>query len=95
MFSRSMFGFVVPALTTLIFAPTAIYYFVFKGRSSVTFQFQFGGNLKVWMGVICVIGFLLVMRGVDRWLDKFNGALLPFYIMGILTPVVWAINDYG
>jgi len=96
MFSRSMFGLVGAALATLIFAATAIYYFVFEGSIiAIAFQFQFGGNLKVWMAVVCVIGFLLVMRGVDQWLDKFNGALLPFYIVGMVVAVIWAIVDHG
>ncbi len=96
MFSRSMFGLVGAALATLIFAATAVYYFVFEGSIiAVAFQFQFGGNLKVWMAVVCVIGFLLVMRGVDKWLDKFNGALLPVYILGMVAAVIWAIVDHG
>lgn len=96
MFSRSMFGLVGAALATLIFAATAIYYFVFEGSIiAVAFQFQFGGNLKVWMAAVCVVGLLLIMRGVSQWMDKFNGILLPFYVVGIIGAVIWAIAKYG
>lgn len=96
MFSRSMFGLVGAALATLIFAATAIYYFVFEGSIiAVAMQVQFGGDLRLWMAGVCVAGLLLVMRGVAQWLDKFNGILLPFYLAGMVAAVIWAIAEHG
>ena len=96
MFSRSMFGLAGAALATLIFAATAIYYFVFEGSIiAVAFEYQFGGNRKMWMALVCIAGLLLVMRGVAQWLDKFNGFLLPFYIGGMIAAVIWAGADHG
>ena len=96
LFSRSMFGRVGASLATLIFAATAIYYFVFEGSIiGVALQSQFGGNLKIWYLVVCLYSIPLVLRGVARWLDKLNGFLLPFYLVGMVTAVVWAAVKYG
>lgn len=96
MFSRSMFGLAGAAVATLIFAATAIYYFVFEGSIiAVALEYQFGGERNVWMGVVCVLGLLFIMRGVAQWLDKFNGILLPFYLGGMVLAIVWAGMDHG
>ncbi|MGH3358473.1 MAG: purine-cytosine permease family protein, partial [Nocardioidaceae bacterium] len=96
MFSRSMFGLAGASLATLIFAATAIYYFVFEGSIiAVAFQYEFGGDLRIWMAAVCVAGLLLIMRGVAQWLDKFNGILLPFYLAGMVAAIIWAIADHG
>ena len=96
MLSRSMFGFVGAALATLILAATAIYYFVFEGAIiGVAFQYQFGGKLNLWFLAVCVGTVPLVLRGVSRWLDKINGVLLPFYLIGIVGAVVWAAVEHG
>ena len=38
---------------------------------------------------------LLIFGSVQRWLDKFNGVLLPFYLGGLLLAVVLATREYG
>ena len=38
---------------------------------------------------------LLIFGSVQRWLDKFNGVLLPFYLLGLLLAVVMATREYG
>lgn len=96
LFSRSMFGRVGAALATLIFAATAIYYFVFEGSIiGVALQTQFGGNIKLWLLAVCLYSIPLVLRGVARWLDKLNGVLLPFYLGGMVAAVIWAAVEYG
>lgn len=95
-FSRSMFGRVGAALATLIFAATAIYYFVFEGSIiGVALQAQFGGEIKLWYLAVCLYSIPLVLRGVSQWLDKLNGVLLPFYLIGMIAAVVWAALQYG
>ncbi|MGR9580731.1 allantoin permease, partial [Pandoraea sputorum] len=32
---------------------------------------------------------------VQHWLDKLNGVLLPFYLLGLLAAVVMATRAYG
>lgn len=95
-FSRSMFGRVGAALATLIFAATAIYYFVFEGSIiGVALQAQFGGDIKLWYLAVCLYSIPLVLRGVSQWLDKLNGVLLPFYLIGMIAAVVWAALRYA
>jgi purine-cytosine permease-like protein len=37
----------------------------------------------------------LILGGVRVFLDKFNGTLYPFYLVGLVVAVVWTINRYG
>ena len=37
----------------------------------------------------------LVFGSVQHWLDKFNGVLLPFYLLGLLAAVGLATAEYG
>ncbi|WP_037410365.1 purine-cytosine permease family protein [Candidatus Solirubrobacter pratensis] len=96
LFSRSMFGFVGAAIATLIFAATAIYYLVFEGSVvSVAAQTFFGGPIKLWYAIVIASTAPLVWRGVRTWLDRLNGALLPFYAIALAAVVIWALADKG
>src|SRR5258708_5076872 len=37
----------------------------------------------------------LVFGSVQYWVDKFNGVLLPFYLLGLLAAVVLTTHEYG
>src|SRR5919106_4674832 len=96
LFSRSMFGFVGAAIATLIFAATATYYLVFEGSViAVAAQTFFGGSLDLWYAIVILSTAPLVWKGVRTWLDRLNGFLLPFYIIGLIAVVVWALADRG
>lgn len=96
LFSRALLGRAGATLATLVFAATAIYYAVFEGSIiGVAFQAQFGGSLQLWYLVVVAYSVPLVLGGVRRWLDKFNGVLLPFYWTGLVAAVVWATSAYG
>lgn len=91
LFSRTLFGLVGSALASLIFAATAIYYAVFEGSIiAVAFHEFFGGSMVVWYAVVVLYAVPLAMGGVQNWLDKLNGFLLPFYIAGLVAVVVAA-----
>jgi purine-cytosine permease-like protein len=96
LFSRSMFGFVGAAIATLIFAATATYYLVFEGSViSVALQTYIGGPIKLWYAVVIAVTAPLVWRGVRTWLDRLNGALLPFYAVTLLAVLIWALSSEG
>jgi purine-cytosine permease-like protein len=97
LFSRSIFGYVGAALATLIFAATAIYYGVFEGSViAIALHEYFGGlSLNLWYLVVVLYSVPLVFGGVQVWLDRFNGVLLPFYCIGLIAAVVWAIAEFG
>jgi purine-cytosine permease-like protein len=87
--SRSLFGVLGSAVATLIFAATAIYYAVFEGSViAVAFQSYFGGPIKVWYLVVVLYALPLVAGGVQNWLDRLNGWLLPFYCVGLIAAVI-------
>ncbi|MGH3164412.1 MAG: purine-cytosine permease family protein [Trebonia sp.] len=89
LFSRSLFGVLGSAVATLIFAATAIYYAVFEGSViAVAFQSYFGGPIKIWYLAVVVYALPLVAGGVQNWLDRLNGWLLPFYCAGLIAAVI-------
>ena len=94
--SRSMFGYLGAVIAPLVFGATAIYYTVFEGSViAITFQNYFGGNLKIWYLVVILYSMPLVIGGVRVWLNKLNGFLLPFYLIGLAAAVIWAISSEG
>lgn len=87
--SRSLFGILGSAVATLIFTATALYYAVFEGSViAVAFQSYFGGPVRVWYLVVVLYALPLVAGGVQNWLDRLNGWLLPFYVAGLAGAVI-------
>ncbi|WP_028299709.1 purine-cytosine permease family protein [Oceanospirillum beijerinckii] len=97
LFSRIMFGKVGASLAVLIFFATAIYYSVFEGSViAVAIQAYFPSlSLEMAYLIVVLYSVPLVFGGVQLWMDKFNGVLLPFYILGLVAAVVLSINEYG
>ncbi|KVA59223.1 allantoin permease [Burkholderia cepacia] len=97
LFSRVLFGSAGAALATLIFFATAIYYAVFEGSViAVAAHHQFPALDYKWAALLVVCYSVpLVFGSVQHWLDKFNGVLLPFYLLGLLAAVGLATAEYG
>ncbi|MGL3807082.1 purine-cytosine permease family protein [Paeniglutamicibacter sp. R2-26] len=90
-FSRTLLGRKGAVLATLVFAATAIYYAVFEGAIlGYAFQAQFGGPIQLWYALVVLYTVPLIAGGIQRWLDKINGWLLPVYWGGLATAVIWA-----
>lgn len=90
-FSRTLFGLLGSALASLIFAATAIYYAVFEGSIiAVAFHEYFGGDILIWYAAVVIYAVPLAVGGVQHWLDRLNGFLLPFYFAGLIAVVVAA-----
>ncbi|WP_199767647.1 purine-cytosine permease family protein [Helicobacter baculiformis] len=97
LFSRVLFGSKGAALATLIFFATAIYYAVFEGyviAVAATHKFP---ALPHWGACLIIVAFSvpLIFGSVQHWLDKFNGVLLPLYLLGLLASVIYATSTYG
>ncbi|MDQ4504238.1 permease [Sinomonas sp. ASV322] len=87
--SRSLFGIIGSGLATLIFAATAIYYAVFEGSIiAVALKQFFGGEITLWYALVVLYALPLVAGGVQNWLDRLNGWLLPLYIAGLAAAVI-------
>lgn len=97
LFSRILFGTTGSALATLIFAATAIYYAVFEG-SVIALAATFlnpGIGYKTAALVVVLYSVPLVFGSVQHWLDKFNGVLLPVYLLGLSAAVGLAVSKFG
>jgi hypothetical protein len=95
--SRVLLGRSGAAIATLIFFATAIYYAVFEGSVialalSETFK---GLGYPLAALIVVVYSVLLIFGSIQNWLDKLNGVLLPFYLIGLLAAVVLVIAEYG
>jgi purine-cytosine permease-like protein len=96
LFSRSMFGYIGASIATLIFAATCIYYWVFEGSVvSVAAKTYFGGPLKLWYAIVIVLTIPLIWRGVRKWMDRFNGWMLPVFVIGMTAVIAWTLADKG
>ncbi|KAB2674733.1 purine-cytosine permease family protein [Brucella tritici] len=97
LFSRVLFGNVGAGIATLIFCATAIYYAVFEGSViAVGINTVFPSVAYPVAALIVVLYSVpLIFGSIQSWLDKFNGVLLPFYILGLIVAVALAIGEYG
>lgn len=96
--SRRLFGYFGAILAPLLFAATAIYYAVFEG-SVIAIALQRyiapGSDIRIWYAVVVVYALPLVIGGVQAWLDKLNGWLLPLYVAGLVALVIGAGVQHG
>lgn len=96
-FSRHLFGRLGASLATLIFFSTAIYYAVFEGSVIAFAIHHLFPGMVYWAAAALVVLYSvpLIFGSVQHWLDKFNGVLLPFYLIGLLATVVVSVLHYG
>lgn len=96
-FSQVLFGRTGAALATLIFSATAIYYSVFEGSVMAVALHRYLPGLELHAAFLIVVAYsvLLIFGNAMRWLDKLNGVLLPFYLLGLVAAVAMAIGEYG
>ncbi|TMQ95957.1 thiamine permease [Actinomadura soli] len=97
LFSRCLFGYLGSVIAPLIIGATALYYGVFEGSviASVLHQYSGAGPIELWYFIVAAYSIPLVVGGVRKWLDKINGILLPFYYIGLIVVVVWAVARHG
>ncbi|MGO4450397.1 cytosine permease [Phyllobacterium sp. TAF24] len=97
LFSRVLFGNVGAGLATLIFCATAIYYAVFEGSVIAVGINTIFPSISYPIAALLVVLYSvpLIFGSIQTWLDKFNGVLLPFYILGLIVVVALAVGEYG
>ncbi|MEJ5896829.1 allantoin permease [Aquabacterium sp. G14] len=96
-FSQIVFGKIGAQLATLLFFATAIYYVVFEGSViavAINAYYPIVDMNLAYLIVVCY-SVPLVFGSVQHWLDKFNGVLLPFYLIGLGAAVVMTLGEYG
>lgn len=97
LFSRVLFGHVGAVLATFLFALTAMYYAIFEGSVIAVAASQVIDGLSYGTAAILVVLYSvpLVLGSVQRFLDKLNGVLLPFYLLGLVAAVIATGQKYG
>lgn len=97
LFSRVLFGNFGAALATFIFFATALYYGVFESSVMAVALVNYFPSISMEMAylIVVVYGVVLIFGSIQAWLDKLNGVLLPFYLLGLLAAVVLAVTTYG
>ena len=97
LFSKVLFGHFGAVLATLIFFATALYYAVFEGYVMALVLSEWSDSLPMAAStaIVVIIGIALIFGSVQHWLDKFNGVLLPVYVVGMLIAVGVAMAEFG
>nr|WP_288102356.1 cytosine permease [Halomonas sp.] len=97
LFSKILFGHFGAVVATLIFFATALYYAVFEGYVMALVLSEWSGSLSMTVAtaIVVVLGVALIFGSVQHWLDKFNGVLLPVYVIGMLVAVGMAVAEFG
>lgn len=88
--TRRMFGSAGAFLTAFLVAANATYYAVFESSTlAVAFHFYTPNwDLRIWYAIIVVAMLPLMLGGVQTWMARLNGVLLPFYAAGLLIVVI-------
>lgn len=95
--SQAMLGSAGGALATLILSATALYYAVFEGSVlAVAMAKVFPGVGYVGAAVIIALYSVpMILGSVQNWLNRFNGFLLPFYLVGLALVVYLTVSRVG
>ncbi len=96
LFSRMVFGMRGGVIATIVLFAIATFYATFEGSVVAhAFAVELGGSINWWYLVVVIYSVPLAIGGVRLFLDKFNGALLPIYIIGMGVAVAWTISERG
>ncbi|MQY14148.1 hypothetical protein SRB5_43100 [Streptomyces sp. RB5] len=90
--SRRMFGVLGASLTALLIAANTTYYAVFESSTlAVAFQhYTPDWDIRIWYAVVALAMLPLMLGGVQTWMARLNGVLLPLYVVGIAAAVIVA-----
>lgn len=91
--SRRIFGGAGAIIASLIFGVTTVYYAVFEGSIIAVALKQYfapASDIRIWYFITVLYALPLVAGGVQLWLDKINGALLPLYVVGLAALIAAA-----
>lgn len=95
--SRQAFGVLGAGLTALLLAAQSTYFAVFESSvvAVAIHQFTPGMDIRIWYAVIALAMLPLMLGGVQTWMAKLNGFLLPFYVVGLVVVLVIVGLNYS
>jgi hypothetical protein len=90
LFCRRVFGVGGAVLIAVLVAANVTYYAVFESSAiAVALQHYVGGPKIEYWYLIVVLTMLPLMRGgMQTWLGKLNGILLPLFFVGLVASIV-------
>ncbi|WP_068264654.1 purine-cytosine permease family protein [Janibacter limosus] len=88
--SRQTFGIFGAIFAAAMLTANTVYYAVFESSTlAVAFaHYTPSWRIEVWYAVVALIMLPLMLGGVQTFMAKLNGALLPFYYVGLIAAVV-------
>ncbi len=94
--SRQALGVLGAALTAFLLAANGTYFAVFESSTVAVALNYFtpGLDIRVWYAVIALAMLPLMLGGVQTWMAKLNGLLLPIYAIGLLVVLVIVAVNY-
>jgi hypothetical protein len=101
LFARGLFGFQGSALASLLVGAAGVYFFVFESSIlAVAGKAFFDGqglelDIRIWYLLFVIASVPLVLKGVNAWLDRLNGWLIPAYVIGMIVILIWITADAG
>jgi purine-cytosine permease-like protein len=95
--SQAMLGRAGAAIATVILAATGVYYAVFEGSVLAVAMAKVIPDLSYGWATFIVVAYSipLVLGSVQHWINRLNGVLLPFYLLGMLGLVIVALTRHG
>lgn len=96
--TRRMFGTAGAFLTALLIAVNTTYFTVFESSTlAVAFHyFTPSWDIRIWYAIVVIAMLPLMLGGVQTWMARLNGFLLPFYVIGLIAVLaITAINFPG
>lgn len=90
LFSRRVFGVGGAVLISVITAANVTYYAVFESSViAVALKSYFDGPaLEYWYLIVVLVMLPLMRGGVQTWMGKLNGILLPLFVLGVVAAII-------
>lgn len=88
--SRQTFGVLGAIFVALLLTINMVYYAVFESSTlAVAFHsYTPTWPIEAWYAIVCVLMLPLMLGGVQTFMAKLNGGLLPFYYIGLIAAVI-------
>lgn len=94
--TRRMFGTVGAFLTALLITANTTYYAVFESSVlAVAFhEYTQTWDIRIWYAIVVAAMIPLMLGGVQTWMGKLNGFLLPFYGVGMIIILLMTVMRF-
>ncbi|WP_139025851.1 purine-cytosine permease family protein [Gordonia neofelifaecis] len=88
--SRQTFGVLGATFVALLLAANTTYYAVFESSTLAVALAHYTPDwpIAVWYAIVCLCMLPLMLGGVQTFMAKLNGALLPVYYVGLVAAVI-------